>query len=147
MIPYLQLNRTTDGVIDADDTVMFDNVLSSMGNQISYDTITGEITLSEAGYYYFDWFVAPQFGLTSDGSNFAIVTSDNDPPLTGSSHVRVSPTIGFAIIEVTTPDKTIRLINTSDNSITLSQAVNVKAALAAFAIAGSDTSAEEDSDI
>ena len=135
MVSYLQLERTADGVVNVNDPVVFDNVLLSNGSQISYNTTTGEITFNEPGYYYIDWFVAPQFGLTTDGSNFAIVTSDNDPELTGSSHVRVSPTIGFAIIEVTAPGKTAQLINTSDNSLTLSQAVNTKAALAVFAIA------------
>jgi len=135
MVPYLQLERTTNGVIAADGAVVFNNVLSSSGTEISYNTITGELTFGEAGYYYVDWFVATQFGLTTDGSNFAIVTSENDPALTGSSHVRVSPTIGFAIIEVTTPGKTIQLINTSDNSLTLSAFVNTKAALVVFLVA------------
>ena len=135
MVPYLQLEKITSGVIDIQGAVVFDNVVSSGGDQIDYNDATGDITFSEAGFYYVDWFVAPQFGLTADGGNFSIVTSDNDPELTGSSHVRVSPTTGFALIGVTAPGKTIRLINTSDSSITLSQAANAKAALAVFGIA------------
>ena len=140
MISCLQLERTTDGVVDTNDTLVFDNVLLINGTNISYDAISGEILFNAAGYYYVEWFVAPQFGLTTDGSNFAIVTSESGPGLTGSSHVRVSPTFGFAIIEVTTPGKTAKLINTSDNSLTLSQVVNTKAALAVFAIAEPRTS-------
>ena len=135
MVSYLQLERINDDEINTNAPVVFDNVLSSNGTEISYNIATGEITFNIEGYYYVDWFVAPQFGLTTNGSNFAIVTSDNDPHLTGSSHVRVSPTVGFAIINVTTPGKTIMLINTSDNSITLSQVVNAKAALAVFGVA------------
>jgi len=142
MASYLQLERTIGGVIGADAPVVFDNILSISGDAISYDPFTGEIAFSQPGYYYADWFVAPQFGLTTNGSNFAIITSEGGPALTGSSHVRVSPTIGFAVIDVTQPGKTIRLINTSDNSLTLSSAVNVKAALAVFAIAGPDTATE-----
>jgi len=139
MVPYLQIERIANGVVQANDAVVFDNVLLVSGDQISYSTVTGELTFSEAGFYYIDWFVATQFGLTTDGSNFAIVTSGSTPALTGSSHVRVSPTIGFAILEVTAPGMTARLVNTSSDSLTLSQAVNAKAALAVFAVAGPNT--------
>ena len=142
MISYLQLERTAAGEIRSGDAVLFDNAPASGGDQISYNTSTGEVVFGQAGYYYIDWFVAPQFGLTTDGSNFAVVTSEDDPPMTGSSHVRVSPTIGFAVIDVTTPGKTVRLINTSNGSIMLSQAVNIKAGLAVFSIAGPDAALE-----
>jgi|GEM_PF-1211941 len=131
MFAYLQLERITDGEIDVNDAVVFDNVLSSDGTAISYNMTTGELAFNEAGFYAINWFVAPQFGLTTDGSNFAIL-SDGGYALTGSSHVKVSPTVGFAVIEVTTPGKRISLINISDNSLTLSQVVNTKAALVAF---------------
>jgi len=141
MVSYLQLERTAGGTIEVQEPVVFDAVLSSGGTQIAYNTATGELSFNEAGHYYIDWFVAPQFGLPTDGSNFAIVTSDG-AVLTGSSHVRVSPTVGFAIIEVTLPNTVASLINTSDSGLTLSQAVNTKAALAVFAVAGPDTAAE-----
>ena len=131
---YLQVERTIGGVINSNDAVVFNNVLADGGGSISYNSTTGELVFSEVGQYYAAWFVATRFGLTTDGSNFAIVSSDGSPPLTGSSHVRVAPTVGFAIIKVTTPDKTIRLINTSDNSLTLSEAVYAKASLVVFSL-------------
>lgn len=142
MASYIQLERTIESVIGSNEAILFDRIVSSAGSQISYDAGTGVITFNDVGYYYLDWFVAPQFGLTTDGSNFAIVSSDDSPALTGSSHVRVAQTSGFAVIVVTTPGKTVRLVNTSDNSLTLSHYVNAKAALAAFFIAEPDASTE-----
>jgi len=46
----------------------------------------------------------------------------------------LSPTVGFATIKVMAPGVTAQLINTSDNSITLSEAVHAKASLAAFSL-------------
>lgn len=135
-ISFLELQRSTDGVVEPDDPVIFDTIVSSGGTDISYDTGTGEITFETADYYFIDWFVAPSFGLPTDGSNFAIITSADDPPLTGSSHVRVSPTVGFAILNVETPGMTARLVNMSDSALTLSPAVTAKAALAVFAVSG-----------
>ena len=132
MIQYLQLERTYDGSIASNGTVVFDAVLSGVEGLISYNTLTGKITFSADGLYYIGWFVATEFGQTTNGSNFAIVTSDGET-LTGSSHVRVSSTTGFAIVEVAVPGKTARLVNTSDNDLVLSQAVNAKAALVVYA--------------
>jgi len=132
--PYLQLERTTGGVIPVNGAVLFNEQLGKGGTQINYTVATGDIVFAAPGYYYINWFVAPQFGLTTNGSNFAILSSDGEV-LTGSSHIRNSPTVGFAVIEVATPGKTVSLLNTSDNSITLSEAVKAKAAIAVYAIA------------
>jgi len=82
----------------------------------------------------------PHMGRKKDPCIFAVGTSDNDPARTGTIHVRVSPMIGLAIIEVTTHGKMINLITAPNNSLTLSEVVNVKAALAIFSIPGSDIS-------
>jgi len=115
--------------------VVFDTIVSYEGTEISYNMGTGEITFHDPGYYYIDWYVSPQFGLTTDGSNFALITSDADPPTIGSSHVRVAPAVGFAILHVVTGGKTAQLINVSDDDLTLSEAVNTKAALIVYEIA------------
>ena len=137
-ISFLELQRSADGVVEPGDPVVFDTIVSSSGTDISYDPGTGEITFETADYYFIDWFVAPSFGLPTDGSNFAIVTSADDPPLTDSSHVRVSLTVGFAILNVETPGTTARLINMSDSALTPSPAVIAKAALDVFGVAGAD---------
>jgi hypothetical protein len=114
---------------------VFDNAPLPIGEQINYNLTTGVITFNEPGIYYVSWFVATQFGLTTDGSNFAIVASSSfSPVLGGSSHIKVAPTVGFGIIVVLSAGESIRLINTSDGSITLSEDAQTKASLVAFAI-------------
>ena len=140
MIPYLQLERTTAGSIASGAALAFDTVLLSSGSAISYDaaTPTGIITFNTAGVYFINWFVAQQTGLSTDGSNFAIVTSpDNLPDLRGSSHVKISPASGFAIVNITAAGQTVTLVNKSAYGATLSSATQAKAGLAVFAVTDS----------
>lgn len=140
MASFIQLERISpvgEGVvIPADDTLVFDTIVTSDGTSISYNAGTGAITFVDAGYYYIDWSVAPQFGLTTDGSNWAIVTSISGITYIGSSHTKVSVTTGFAIINAVAGE-TARLVNVSSGALTLSEAVQSKAALIAYNIVSS----------
>ena len=135
-ISYIELTRyATHGevvVVEEDDPLIFDAIISSGGAGISYD-YAGTLTFHEAGYYFIDWFVAPQYGLTTNGSNWAIQTGDGRLSLIGSSHTKISPTVGFAIFEAQAED-TVQLINVSDGALYLSEAVEAKAGLIAYAI-------------
>ena len=136
-ISYLQLARLEPVsnvlIVPENEALIFDTVISSEGTQISYDISTGVITFNEAGYYYVDWYVAPQFGLTTDGSNWAIQTSLSQIKIVGSSHTRVSVTTGFAILNVEA-NETVQLVNVSDGALSLSQAVQSKAGLIAYSV-------------
>ena len=133
-VSYLQLERLnpadTAVAVQPDAALVFDTILSSdgMGTQLDYDTGTGTITFLEAGYYYIDWFVAPQFGLTTDGSNWAIQTYISGLNIIGSSHTKVSATTGFALFNAAA-NETAQLVNVSDSALYLSQAVQCKAGL------------------
>lgn len=120
-------------VVPVNGTLLFDTIVSGDGSSISYDPESGVITFNDTGFYYIDWFVAPQFGLTVDGSNWAIQTSISGMTFTGSSHTKVSITTGFAIIDAAAGE-TARLINISSGDLTLSQAVQSKAALVAYRV-------------
>lgn len=141
-ISYLELERVEPQgdvvVVFENGTLMFDTIVSNEGTMISYDANTGIITFNEAGFYYLDWFVAPVFGLTTDGSNWAIQTSQSQLTIIGSSHVKVSVTTGFAILDVEAGE-TARLINVSDGAISLSQAVKSKAGLVVYNVASQVT--------
>ena len=138
MIPYLQLERTTAGVIPTNGNMLFDTTVGKGGTEIVYND-NGVIRFYKVGVYYVSWYVAQQTGLATDGKNFALVTSDGKT-ITGSSHVKIAPASGFAIIEITNPDRTIRLVNKSDQSATLSSKAQVKAGLAVFDISASNPS-------
>ena len=137
-ISYIELTRLAPPggtvVVEEGGALLFDTVVSSGGTGIGYD-FAGTITFNEAGFYYIDWFVAPQHGLTTNGSNWAIQTGDGRLSLIGSSHTKVSATTGFAILEAAAGD-TVQLINVSDGALYLSEATEAKAGLAAYGIQG-----------
>jgi len=138
MISYWELERVAPMgevvIIPEDGVVVFDTVVSTEGAQISYSTSTGTITFNDAGYYYIDWYVAPGFGLTTDGSNWAIKTTLGQLTFIGSSHTKVSSAVGFAIFNAQAGE-TARLVNVSDGPIYLSKAVESKAGLIVYSVA------------
>jgi len=124
--PHVQAERTYGGVIPAQTPVVFDNVLQSNGS-INCDPLDGQIEIYFCGVFLFRWFVVPQLGLTTDGDNLAIVGVTQGPQ--GSGHVKVSPTSGFAILEVDAVPYTAQLLNTSDGEIDLSDFTQAAAGL------------------
>lgn len=137
MVSFIELEKILpvgEGtVVPVNGTLVFDAIVSSDGTSISYDSGTGVLTFNDAGYYYIDWYVAPQFGITIDGSNWAIQTSISNLTFTGSSHTKVSVTTGFAIINAVAGE-TARLVNVSSGALTLSEVVQSKAALVVYNI-------------
>lgn len=121
-------------VVPVNGTLVFDSIVSGDGALISYNTGTGVITFTAAGYYFIDWYVAPHFGLTTDGSNWAIQTTISGLTFRGSSHTKVSVTTGFALINAAAGE-TARLVNVSSGALTLSPVVQSKAALVVYNIA------------
>jgi len=124
-----------NAIVDPGATLAFDEIVSSegLGTYIDYDINTGIITFLEAGYYYIDWYVAPQFGLTTNGSNWAIQTYMSGLSFTGSSHAKVSVTTGFALINAEAGE-TAQLVNVSDGALYLSNVVESKAGLIVISI-------------
>jgi len=136
-ITYFSAERRTDGAVGAGETLAFDTIIASegLGNQINYDMATGIVTLWEGGYYYINWFVAPQFGFTTDGSNWTIIKGSSGLGFTGSSHTKVSATTGFAFVSVGADGDNFRLINSSDGEIILSLATESKAGIVIHKVA------------
>jgi len=134
-ISYIELARLYPkggpAAVAENGALLFDTVVAS-GSQIGYNTGTGAITFHQAGFYFIDWYVAPQFGLTTDGSNWAITTGGG-LSFIGSSHTKISATTGFAILDAAAGE-TAQLVNVSDGAIYLSQAVESKAGLVAYGI-------------
>jgi len=126
-------------IVPTDGPVVFDTVVATEGANIGYDPGTGTVTLIEPGFYYIDWYVAPQFGLTTDGSNWAIRTAIGGLEFIGSSHSKVSVTTGFAIMNVAAGE-TFQLVNVSNGAIYLSEAVQCKAGIVVYNVAEQFTS-------
>ena len=137
----MSLERLGNAIVDTNEALVFDTIIDSEGlnSQFDYNADTGVITFLEEGYYFIDWYVAPQFGFTTDGSNWAIQTAVSGLTFTGSSHTRVSVTIGFALIKAEV-NETVQLLNVSDGALTLSEAVNSKAGLIVYCVSTSSFS-------
>ena len=133
-VSFIELQKETPQIVPENGTLVFDRIVSSDGTSISYNTNTGVITFNAPAYYYIDWFVAPQFGLTTNGSNWAIQTSLVQRSIIGSSHTKVSVTSGFAIFYAAAGE-TARLVNVSDGALQLSEAVESKAGLIVYGVA------------
>lgn len=137
MASFIELARLLPAdqgvVVPVNGILVFDTIVSSDGTSISYNTDTGVITFNTAGFYFIDWYVAPQFGITTDGSNWAIQTTISGLTYKGSSHTKVSVTTGFSIINAAAGE-TARLVNVSSGALTLSEAVQSKAALVTYNI-------------
>ena len=73
----LQIERVTAGTVASGNNVIFDSAVYSAGN-ISYNAGTGVITFNEAGRYVINWWVATQASQSTNGTVFALSSSQGD---------------------------------------------------------------------
>ena len=123
----LQIERLIEGVINAGENVIFDNVLYSSGN-ISYTPATGVITFNEAGRYVFDWWVATQSGVGTSNAIFAVTSSQGDI-LYGNLPAKIGEIVGAGIVDVITAPATAQLSYQGTGSAFYASTLPVKATL------------------
>ena len=123
----LQLQALSAPSVASGGALIFDTVVFSNGN-ISYDPITGTITLQEAGRYEWVWWVATQTAAVPNGASFALSSSQGDF-IVGDSPVKTGEVTGIGIIEVAAAPVTVQLINSVGATAFLSTTVSVKASL------------------
>jgi len=132
MAAFLQLERTTGGSIGPEANIVFDNEIRNSGD-FEYDDLTGIITCNAIGDFIVNWFVVQQTGLSKTGGNFTLQTSFEDAVTSefgSSSHFKVAPTSGFAVISITEEGETLQLINADSlNGATLSGVTDITAGL------------------
>ena len=130
--PHMQRECRIHASIEPGDSIMFFHALSDDGS-ITCEFTTGEFRLNFCGTCFIKWFVAPQSGLTSEGSNFAVFVNGQED-FAGSSHIKISPAVGFSIVNANGFPSTVRLVNVSDGNISLSQTAQVTAGIIIFRI-------------
>lgn len=130
--PHMQRESRVYGYVVPGDPMLFDDTLMDDGT-IDYNVINGAFTLRFCGDYFIKWFIAPEMGLTTDGSDFAVAVN-GITDLTGSSHTRISPTVGFTVVKVNGPPPTVQLVSVADGIIELSKVTQVKAGIVIFKI-------------
>ncbi|MBP1924211.1 hypothetical protein J2Z76_000064 [Sedimentibacter acidaminivorans] len=123
----LQVERSTAGVVGINDNVVFDTIAYSSGN-ISYNSLTGVMTFNEAGRYVFNWWVATQISSSSNGTAFALSSSQGDFS-EGASPIKTGEVVGVGIIDVTSAPVTVSLVNGSSSLVYYSPVVPITATL------------------
>lgn len=73
----LQIDLNTSVSIGPGSNVLFDSIVYLSGN-IGYDPSTGNILILEAGRYIIHWWLATQSSSSTNGSAFAISSSQGD---------------------------------------------------------------------
>ncbi len=118
MLGGIQAQRTnaTGTIIPIGGNVIFDTVLNDQSDNISYNSTTGEFTITKPGNYYVDWWVSAR---SEEGSLYTAFTLEVNgvPYSTASSLSGIEQLSGEALLTVTTVPTTIRLVNTSDDRV------------------------------
>lgn len=120
----LQLEMNSGNFVESLQNVIFDTINTLNGN-IDYNSTTGIITFNEIGIYKINWWVASQSSLSTNGSVFSFVTSDDESH--GNSPIKTDQINGVCLVNVTSTPMTASLINQSTQTIYYSQIVPVKA--------------------
>jgi hypothetical protein len=123
----LQIQRRAAGTTAAGANVIFDTIVYSFGN-ISYDSLSGVITLLEPGQYAVVWWVAAQSSQSANGAVFALATSQGNL-LAGNSPIKTGEVFGAGVFEVGSAPVTAALVNESTAGVCYSVQVPLKAAL------------------
>lgn len=124
----LQIGLNSSASVGLGENVYFDTMIYLTGN-ISYNSVTGEITFQEAGRYSINWWLAAQSSYSSNGTAFALFSSQGDE-IKGNSPIKKDEVYGMGIIEVITAPVTLSLKNVSTGTVYLSAQVPLKGALA-----------------
>ncbi|WP_216557849.1 hypothetical protein [Tissierella carlieri] len=126
----LQLQKNNDDSILNNNNVIFDETISMIGN-ISYNNITGTITISENGLYIIDWYVAMQSIFGSPSVIFKLI-SDKGHEFDSNSPNKTGNMNGIAILDVSDAPINISLVNTSNTTVFFSNTIPSKANLRVF---------------
>lgn len=112
--------------------VIFDNVKVNEG-LINYDMSTGVITINKVGNYAVSWWIASQASLNKK-AEFTLNGSD-----VSNTSAPSSTFPGFSFLKVETIPYEISLVNSTGNTVYLSNRVNVKASLLIYDLKDEET--------
>jgi hypothetical protein len=101
--------------------VIFDTIVSSQSPFISYNSLTGQIIITQTGVFYINWWVSTDgiLGGLDVTPTFSIVSSDGNNIRASSPNV-TNQMSGNALMEITASPVnpvTLQLINATDGTI------------------------------
>lgn len=123
----LQITLSSSAVISPDEPVIFNDIKYTAGN-VSYNTATGELTLSSEGRYVINWWLAVQSSPSTNGAAFALETSQGDL-IEGNSPIKTDEVYGIGIIDVAAAPVTVVLKNIGTGPMYLSSIVPLQGTL------------------
>lgn len=114
----VQVANRKQEMIENKETILFDNIVASTPHGITYNPITGDITISKAGYYLGEWWVSIGGAAAVPELNVSLQNVGTGSLIEASAPVVVeSQMSGNAIFHVANEPQTFRLINNSKNTI------------------------------
>ncbi len=96
--------------------VIFNTVQNSVGTNISYNTTTGEFTISGEENYYVSWWIATNGASSSSTVEFELRLDGTRTATSGSLYTQ-GIISGDAIVTVSTAPGTLTLINNSADTV------------------------------
>ena len=123
----LQIELNTATTVASGANVLFDTTVYSSGT-ITYNAVTGVVTFLEAGRYVIDWWLATQASQSTNGTAFALSSSQGDF-IEGNSPINTGEVFGVGIIDVITAPVTMSLVNISTATVFFSPIVPLKGTL------------------
>lgn len=95
--------------------VIFDTLISSQSPFISYNTLTGTITITQTGIFYINWWVSADGTDVATSITFSIITSAGDN-IRASMPILTGQVSGNALISVVAPE-TLQLVNVNGGTV------------------------------
>lgn len=108
-------------ILENEDPIIFDTTINNAITGVTYDSTTGEITVTETGLYYINWWVATDGSTVEPTIDLAIVTSSGET-IISSNPILSGQMSGNALLSITATEAnpvTIRLINITGNDVFL----------------------------
>lgn len=133
----LQLQKNNDTSILNNNSIIFDETINIMGD-ISYNNVTGVVTISENGIYIIDWCVSPQSTSSSSPSVIFKLISDKGDEFDSNSPIRPGSMSGIAVLEVDDAPINFSLVNVSNATVFFQNTVISKANLRVFNLGSSN---------
>jgi hypothetical protein len=117
----VQLQTGVGNSVSDNAPIIFDTLVNDFSPSISYNALNGEITITQSGIYYINWWVSTNGSTISQTLSFAIQSSAGDNIL-ASSPVIVGTLSGNALISATASVGSpliLRLVNVTGNNVIL----------------------------
>ena len=126
----MQLQKNNSDSILNNNNIIFDQAISAIGD-ISYDNVTGVITISENGLYMIDWSIAMQATSGSLSVIFKLI-SDQGHEFNSDSPTKTGSLSGIAVLNVDDAPIHFSLVNASNATVFFSNTIISKATLRVF---------------